>query len=284
MTDFQNVNPYRFVALDIDGTLINKEGEVPEKTRKAIEQLQKRGIIVTLATGRIWPSVICLVKSLQLRAPVILHNGALIREVGGKILYQNPLPAPLLQKIISLLEGWALDYLLCSLYEEEEQLFYPREPKHTWARSFLESYQEHSFLLEDFSLTGHTILRILVFGPRGGGEGLIKQLEEEELRILSFDGPRDSMYLEIFTAGCSKALGLEFLMKELHIQRDQLLVMGDNMNDLEMIQLAGCGVAMGTSPQILQDVADYVTLSAEEGGVGEALEQLILNERRWTTG
>lgn len=277
MTDFKGERPYRLIALDIDGTLVNRQGDVADKTLAAIHELHFKGIQVTFATGRIWPSVEYLVRRFHLILPVILHNGALIREVKGEaVLYRYALETPLFQKVLSLLEGLSFDYLICSLSQGKEHILYPEDLEHVWARSFLESYSDYSLSLDGLPLNGHSILRVLVFGEQKKVCDLKKRLKREDLKVLFFTGPWESAYMEIFKRGCSKATGLAFLVQRLGIQREEVLVIGDDMNDLEMIQYAGCGVAMGTAPGILQDAADYVTLSAEEGGVGEALQRLVL--------
>lgn len=277
MTDNIGDKKYRLVALDIDGTLINKKGEVERKTRRAIQELIERGIRVTLATGRIWQSVEYLVETLKLREPVILHNGALIQDVTSpRILYSLTVERPLIERLLSLLEESSLDYLICSICESSDHILYQREPDHIWARSFLKSYRDLVLPLKEISLLDHSILRVLVFGEVERVEELKAALEEEGLRVLFFSGPSKSGYMEVFKRGCSKAAGLHHLISEIGVNPEEVMAFGDAMNDLEMIQYAGCGVAMGTAPEALKEEADYVTLSAEEEGVGEAIERLIL--------
>lgn len=274
MIEKEKRHPYGLVAFDIDGTLINKKGQVPKKTLRAIGELKDRGIHITLATGRIWASVQYLIEGLDLKDPVILHNGALIQEVTGNIIYQLSMEEILLDKVLFYLKDLPLDYLLCSIYQGKDQILYPHEPKHKWACSFLKSYKEYvqplAYLSQDYS-----IIRVLVFGAKEEVLLLKNKLQEEGLKMLFFEGPSQSAYMEVFQRGCSKAMALAFLLEKLGLMAHEVMVFGDDLNDLEMIRFAGCGVAMGTSPRILKEEADYVTLSGEEGGVGEALERLL---------
>lgn len=271
-------NSYGLIAFDIDGTLINKKGEVLEKTKRAIGELLSRGIGVTLATGRIWPSVEYFVKTLRLKEPVILHNGALIRDIScNEILYSFSMEDTLKERLLLHLKDAGLDYLFCSIDGRGDHILYHRNPEHVWAQSFLKSYKNIVIQLESLSLENHSILRVLVFGEGERVEDLKNKLLEEGLKVLFFKGPSKSGYMEVFKEGCSKARGLDYLVQRMGLLPEETMVFGDDINDLEMIRYAGCGVAMSTAPRVLLEEADYVTLSAEEEGVGEALERLVLS-------
>lgn len=281
MTELKRDNPYGLIALDIDGTLINKKGEVLEKTKKAIQEILERGIKVTLATGRIWTSVEYLVKTLGLREPIILHNGALIRDiVRNTILCSFSIENPLKERLVLHLKEAGLDYLFCSVDGNSEHILYYQDPEHIWAQSFLKGYKDIVIQLEDFSLENCSLLRALVFGERKRVEALKRELEGEGLKALFFHGPTETGFMEVFQEGCSKAQSLEYLAERMGFKPEKIMAFGDDINDLEMIRYAGCGVAMGTAPAILLEEADYVTLSAEEEGVGDALEKLVLQEGR----
>lgn len=273
----------RLLAFDIDGTLLNREGKVNPAVRERIIALKDKGLYVTLATGRIWDSVVELKESLMLTEPLILHNGALIQEPeGGRIISARPIELAKNGALIEFLMAREPDSLFCSLCRGEDQILYHREPKHPWAKYFMESYPEQVAELDGRSLEKRPLLRILIYGELNSVQGLRDELQEKDwgLKLLFFPGPeRKNGYLEIFNQDCSKASGLQLLCQRLGVKPREIIAFGDDVNDLEMLEYAGLGVAMASAPSRVKDRADLVISSSTGDDLEGVLDRYLLNKK-----
>ena len=270
--------PVRLIALDIDGTLVGADLVIGERTQAAIGEAIRRGIAVSLVTGRMATSAVPFAEALGLTGPIVAQQGALIREMPGpgpkrvgKLLFHRPLRPEITSEIVS----WC--------YERDLTVHF----------NYLEwiiagSGEER---LEEFRLFSGNRLQVVPDIPARalgrvtkvvaiGNEDHGVDLQDEGRAHFSgkahvtLSHPR---FLEFMAPGISKAVGVRWLARRLGVELAQCLVVGDGYNDLEMIQEVGHGVAMPSAPAGVLAVARYVAPPVAEEGVAQIIEQVALD-------
>ncbi|MGD6941591.1 Cof-type HAD-IIB family hydrolase [Cytobacillus gottheilii] len=262
---------YRLLALNIDGTLLQSNGRLHKSTKEAIEYVQEKGIYVTLITSRSFPSAKKVAKALKLDTQIVTHRGAFIGKNIDKPVYVNRIAEEVTYDIIRFLEGFPCQirivhekFALANKYKLNHNLmaktvfssgdpvFYSQQFVESVSETILEEpvsppkievYFENSDDLED----ARTAIR-----------GMFSEVDMLKLNDLR---------LEIVSAGVSKLNGLLYLGEQLGIRSNQMVVIGDGMDDLEMIEAAGLGVAMGNAPAEVKNAADWLTRTNDQHGV-----------------
>jgi Cof subfamily protein (haloacid dehalogenase superfamily) len=275
---------YRLLALDIDGTLLKSNHKIDRSTRDAINYVKKKGVYVTLATGRNFPSAKKIAKDLKLDSILITHNGALIANSIDEPLYENRISAEKVRSVVKIVEKYDAHirllherYALGNQVQQKSQLvakmtmgigdplFYPV--------TFTEGLSEH---LEEKPMSVPKI-DIQFFQNEEKEEAYERLMEEvEDIDITA--STRCSF--EIVPNAVSKASGLQFLGKQLGISMKEMVAIGDFTNDIEMIRQAGLGVAMGNAPEAVQNAADWVTRSNDQHGVGYMVREVFRRQMK----
>jgi len=273
---------YRLLALDLDGTTIEL-GQMPSsRVRDAVASARRRGVRVVIATGRPYVSARRFQAGLELQTPLICYQGALVREVVDEqhTLLAEPLPEEPLVAVLDLAErrGWELN-----LYSED--FIYLAQMNHP------ESFYERWFGLPCVPVASLTdALKMM----RDGGTVPLKGMflgESEEIDRLTpevrerfgtcFAVVRShSLFSEITAPGVSKGSALAFLAGHYGIARGETIAVGDNGNDVAMIQWAGLGVAMSNATLEAIAVADWVAPPVTEDGVAALIDKFILQDEQ----
>lgn len=277
---------FRLVALDIDGTLVNSASRIPPENREAICQLIQQGIQVILVTGRRYETGAPIARELGLDLPVIFHNGALIRHaVTGKVEYHLPLPREVACQAIDILLNLHLDPILHYPLEPEGKrvvLGPLQQPNQPWLLAYLQ--RNHSLIrrvkdLKEVLDTPPT--HIMVGTEITQAEEVLRALKEalgDSARILETRYLRENLsYIDILHPDCSKKNALAFYTRKLGINPEEILAIGDNFNDLEMLEFSGKGIVMGNAPEPVLRLGFPVTDTNDRAGVAQALKQYILN-------
>lgn len=268
---------YKLIALDIDGTLLNNNREITEKTKQTIKSAISMGVKVVIATGRIIQSVKGLAKELGLQGEseyIITNNGCTIYDTKNySLLYEKSLKDKDLKEIYkryknedTTLEVHTLNGVLTeNINDHKEQI---------------NLFPEMEVLEKDFIndvIEDQKLIKILVKGQDEYiarlCESVPKELHEKYAVVRSLDHLLEFMY-----KGSSKAKGLEVLGDILDIEREEIIAIGDGINDLEMIEYAGLGVAMGNAKEEVKEIANYITKSNEDDGVAYVIERFILKD------
>ena len=269
---------YKLVAVDIDGTLLNDNKELTKETKRAINVATKLGVKVVITTGRIIQSVKELIEKLGLEGEeeyVIANNGCTIYNTKDySLVYEKSLKDENLKEVYkkykrkeTVIEVHTLNGILTEDISEHEHQ--------------INRYHDMEILQKDFQndkIEDQKLVKILVKGDEKYIEELTKvvprELHEKYAVVRSLDHLLEFMY-----KGSSKAKGLEVLGEILGIKREEIIAIGDGINDLEMIEYAGLGVAMGNAKEEVKKVANFITKSNEENGVAYTIEKFILNHR-----
>jgi Cof subfamily protein (haloacid dehalogenase superfamily) len=282
------------LALDLDGTLLDSRGNISERNRVAIDTARENGVHVALVTGRRFRDSRPVALELGLDVPLISHNGALTKHAATlQTVSVLPLPVAAARDALRVGRAAGADALLSDDHEGLGSLIYDHirggnsaaNRYITWARrihgeeegeravqqvSALEEYLDHDPIHLSFS----------------GGCEEMDQLEEvlktelgSTVKILSTKYlEQDFTLIDIVNAAASKGAGVAATAAELGAMREEIMAVGDNYNDLEMLLFAGTGVVMANAPLTLREIAGlHPTASNREDGVALAIEQFILN-------
>lgn len=263
---------YKLIIFDLDGTVVDQNLEIDSKDLRVIHAIQSQNIIVTIATGRILKAAAPFIEKLQVNHPVILYNGAVILDPRStEVLWEKRITREKADFVLELAQSHNLNPLL--YLKPSDDRFYVSE-----ITSAIERFMAKDGItcwvvdnLCDF-LTEDPI-KIMIISNR---EKLNRFREELETKVGGLSVVFSEVnYLEILPPGISKGSGLIKLCELLEVPMSEVVAFGDNMNDAEMIEEAGLGVAMGTGPQALKAKADFVTSSVDEGGIREILYEIF---------
>jgi Cof subfamily protein (haloacid dehalogenase superfamily) len=272
----------RLLVLDIDGTLAGPSNQITAPVLEAIQQVQQRGIAVAIATGRMYRSALRFHQAVGSTLPLMAYQGAFIKDPQTqRLLRHTPLPRHLALEILAYLAPLeARSDLSIHLYIDDQ--LHVRaiidDTKAYAERSGIEPVAAGDLaeLLNQNSAIDTTKLLTL-------SENV--DLLSEVLADLSQRYPTDDLYLtrsvEQFVEAthplAHKGEAVRYLAEELlDLSPSQVMTVGDNYNDLEMLRYAGIGVAMGDAPEPVKQGADWVAPGVEADGVAAALRQFLL--------
>ncbi len=265
--------PIQLIAIDLDGTLLNSQHQLTPRTQRVIQQAVRQGILIVIATGRTRsaPTANRIMSVLGLNAPGIFLQGLMVYNADGSVRHQQTMDTARAEAIIRFGEAHRLHFYGTS----GSNLFtHPQSP----FMEVLAKYQEpvpqevdsllhilaanpiNKFVFLEYPEKIEA-LRALLLPQMLGGESLLRTAPE---------------FLEILPPGVSKGVALARLIEELHIPREQVMALGDAENDIEMLQAAGIGVAMGNAMPHVKAIADFITLTNDEDGVAAAIEKFAL--------
>jgi hypothetical protein len=262
---------YRMLVSDIDDTLLTDDLQVTPGTREALARAVKRGVVVTLATGRMFASAKRIARQIELDVPIITYQGSLVKTLQDeKVLYERWLPAEAARIVFAFAEqrrihtqAYVDDRLFCS--EDNE-----------FSRSYSQltgvPYEVHPRIGE---LAGERVTKILLTGE----PAYLDRIREEiapQLDGIAYITKSKPHYLEFTHPEGTKAHAVKFLAERFGIGMEEVIAVGDGLNDVEMVQAAGLGVAVGNAVDALKRVADHITASNNEEGVRKLIETFLL--------
>ncbi|WP_412988588.1 Cof-type HAD-IIB family hydrolase [Pediococcus siamensis] len=286
------------IASDMDGTLLNEKMEISEENAAAIKQAQSEGVHFIVATGRQRAEAQPLIEQFGIQVPMITLNGAAVYDVDGKILDMVPLHRATVSQIMRELNLADLYYEVVTAdgvvsnsramhIQNLAQLLANLNPQTPFklavslasARvelmdiSYVDSYQE---LIDDQNVR---ILKIIAFATEGQ-----KRLQPVAAKInVKVDvaiTSSSASNIEINNVRAQKGIALQHYADELNIPMSQVMAIGDNLNDASMLKVADTSYAMGNAIPEIKQLANHLTVSNNENGVGKAiLEQLKTNRQ-----
>ena len=262
---------YRLVVVDLDGTARSRRLGVTPGVREAIAAARARGVRVCVATGRMWRSAGPWIRALGVDPPAILYNGGQVLDfASGRTLYERRLPAAAARAALELVHRDP--EVQPHLYIDDRVVV---ERPHPLTDAYTADDGLTAEVVPSFeSLLAADPYKVLVIGPRERVEVLQRAILGAGLPVHAVQS--EPVYLEILPPGVSKGEALRAMLAVLGLSATETIAIGDNWNDLEMIEAAGLGVAMGHAPEGVRAKADYVCGTAEEEGVREVIEQFVL--------
>ncbi len=274
----------KLVAMDIDGTLLTSSRTISPATRIAIRQVLDRGVRIVLVTGRSFSHARPFAEELGLPTPLILHNGALVKDLAGRVLQAHLLESETAREIIRRARRHQVD-LICFEDPEGEgrAVIESVAPQNEPLLRYLSRWQRPPERVPDlFRYVDHPVLALTTVDRWAKIERFADQLEREfggRARVLRTGyRRRDVMLLDVIAPHSSKARALDRLARQWGIAPSEIMVIGDNRNDLEMLAYAGLGVVMGNADEELKALGYYVTGTNDEDGLAQALRRFLLDE------
>jgi hypothetical protein len=272
--------PIRMIALDIDGTLVDDDLALGERTLSAISEALARDIRISLVTGRMTSSALRFAATLGLRDVVVGYQGALAREMPvradrvGRLLRHIPLPAAVARDAVAWSRKMGLDPHASHL----EQLIIPADdPLVDDYSAFLGTVAVRVPDLERW--IQHPITKIVAVGAAGRPNALLRDARDR-FRGLADATVAHPRFLEFVAPGVSKGQAVRWLARRHGVPLGQVLTIGDQLNDIEMLAAVGHGTAMPQAPAEVLEAARYVAPPLIEEGAGEVIARLALASRR----
>ncbi|HEY7357981.1 MAG TPA: HAD family hydrolase [Ktedonobacterales bacterium] len=274
--------PYKLLMLDIDGTLLNDEGKITPRTRRAVAAAQAAGVVVALATARRHFSASVFAADLGLNGPVASYDGALIRLYpSGERWHSSPLAAAIGQAAVDIITRHGLQPLAQFDQDDGEHILTgPASGDTPWSSLYFTIFaaQLERHPLDELCAGERDPLRVVAFGPEDRLEQIAAALEHLPCQLyLNPRGSYDSAELSVMSPTTSKGDALSILSSRLQLAPEQIMALGDSFNDLSMLRLAGLGIAMGQAPPEVRAVAHALTLPNTLDGAAIAIERYLLN-------
>lgn len=269
----------RLLILDIDGTIAPRSNQVTVRVKRCLQEVQAQGIRIALATGRMFHSALPFHRTIASDLPLIAYNGAWIKDPFTDTLHwEFALPTAIALEILDYLESspWH-PYLDIHCYYDDR--LYVREIT-TETEQYVHRSGVKPHPVGDLRpIIAQTTIKLLAISPDSMiMQSLIQALRERFGHTEIHFTQSTDIYLEITHAQANKGLAAQYLVEDLlGLSAQQVLAIGDNFNDRELLRYAGFGIAMGDAPDEVKQLADWVTADAEADGVAIAVEKWILN-------
>jgi Cof subfamily protein (haloacid dehalogenase superfamily) len=282
--------PVKLIALDIDGTLLDSHWLVSEANRKAIAEAARRGIEVALVTGRRYDFAMPVARQLytpltSLNLTMIVNNGALIRSNDGRTHLRHLLPQRVADQVLRLTKPWREGAAVIFDRPAENQLMLERlDPDDSLRYAYYSRNKQFIGLANPLEacLTEDPI-QVMLSGkvaPMRDAERALRGAEfaqEFALAVTMYEA-RDFAMIDVLNPICSKGASLAEWAALRGLAREEVMAIGDNHNDLEMLTFAGIPVVMGNSVPELKTYGWHETRTNDESGVAHAIEQFALRE------
>ncbi|MDQ3820501.1 MAG: Cof-type HAD-IIB family hydrolase [Acidobacteriota bacterium] len=288
--------PVRLLALDLDGTLLNSRGELSERNLEAIDAARSQGVRVALVTGRRFRDVRPLALKMGLDVPVISHNGALTKHARTlETVSVALLPLNAALEVLRIGRSAGADALVSDDPVGAGVLVYDHmsDDNEALAKYIAWSRRIHGDEAEEavrrveslLDYLDHAPVHMTFSGPLARMKSLEERLHSElegSVKILGTFYPKmDFALLDVLHPEVSKGAGVRAAAREQGLGREEVMAIGDNFNDLEMLEYAGTSVLMGNAEAALREqlrglAGFHATATNDEDGVALAIEKFIL--------
>jgi Cof subfamily protein (haloacid dehalogenase superfamily) len=274
--------PIRLIAIDIDGTLLDTKVQLSEENRAALRRAHEAGIEIVLGTGRRHKFALPIAEKLGFDLCLISSNGAVTRSLQGDLFHQDLLPLHTALKLCRLMSDYH-DYMVLTFDREGSGAIICES--HERLYGVIQRWMEKNSLYIEYI---SPIEKALVTDPIQAmfcasielSKAMLQRLEASDFRQdftllrTQYDW-RDLCIMDLLNAGCSKGHALERWCNYRGIDRSEVMAIGDNYNDIEMLTFAGYPVIMQNASEELKQNGWTVTLHCDEHGVAAAIEQAL---------
>jgi Cof subfamily protein (haloacid dehalogenase superfamily) len=275
----------RLIALDIDGTLLDSRWQLPEANRVAILEATRRGIEVALVTGRRYDFAMPIAHQLDSALTLIVSNGALIRSKEGRTHLRHLLPKQTAAQVLHLTTEWREGSAVIFDRERENQLMLESlDPDDSLRYAYYSRNLQFIGLARPLeSCLTEDPIQVMLSGriaPMREAEARLRAsdlAQEFRLAVTCYEH-KDFAMIDVIPTGCSKGSSLAEWASLRGIAREEILAIGDNHNDLEMLSFAGIPVVMGNSVPELKTYGWHETGTNDQNGVALAIEHFAFGE------
>ncbi|MGJ8453882.1 Cof-type HAD-IIB family hydrolase [Pseudothermotoga sp. U03pept] len=269
----------KLICIDLDGTLLNDEKKISHKDKEAIETARRHGIYVTIFTGRNYYAAFPYLQELGIEIPVVFQNGALIATPSASEIFRMiTLDSKIAAQTVELCKEYGLYPVVYESFFSKQDMIVEKNYQGAFENYF--RFNQHRIKkIERLESLLHAVQEIAEVAVVGKDE-LIKALlldlqnhtsEFTPVKNQNIDG---ETFMEIFGKNVGKEIALDFLLEFFDLELSQVAYIGDNYNDLKIMQRVGFPVAMANAPEDVKDVARFVTSSNNDSGVSLAIEKI----------
>lgn len=264
--EVQNMSNIKAIVLDLDGTLLKKDGTVSKHIKKSLFNIMESGIKVFLATGRPVSTSVPIHQELGLETPLICLNGALVFDrKAKKVLDYSPIPLNHVTTTKSKVINSAVA-MICQTYRANYEVI-----------NLIGKKIERNWPVEKpkgFPIIDEPVLKLkILFKDRESTELIYRELEPL-LQVSNWGS-----WFEVTAKNVSKWESIKKQLEYFNINENEVMAFGDGMNDLELLSNAGVGVVMENASPIVKEHANYSTLSNEEDGIAFFLNKFWSGNR-----
>jgi len=275
------LNDIKMIVIDIDGTLLDPEGEITERTRAAVQEARQAGIVVTLATARRYCNTVQIARELDLECSLIVSDGAMIAGYPqATVMQTHPLRSQVARQAVELFVRYNLQPVVHPDTGLQEEIWTgPIDKDNLWLEAYFSVYTEqvHRMPYEKLGAGHPDPLRVVTFDTEEAIAAVIPGITALDCSWNTIKrGTYGCAEITVMDPRCSKASGVMTLARAMDIPLQEILAIGDNNNDIPMLQVVGWGVAMGQAPTSVKAVAQAVTGSNAEDGAAQAIETYAL--------
>ena len=268
------MHKYKLLALDLDDTLLDSGGKIPEASKRAIKLARQIGVKVIFATGRMFASALPFARELEIEDYLITYEGALVKHtITNQVLQHLPVPLDLAIATLDMMEIYDchinvylddIPYIARKTKESEIYMAISKIPMVEVGNlaNFLRQRKEEP-------------TKIVVVAPEAMNDQLLSQFRAVFGKKMHIAKSKPN-FLEISHPLGNKGDALAVMAKHYNLTREEIIAVGDSYNDLEMINYAGLGVVVENARLEIKARADYVCSSNDECGVAEVVARFIL--------
>jgi hypothetical protein len=275
----------RLIALDLDGTLVNSRWEISEKDLQALAAASVRGIQIVVVTGRRAGAAAPYVAKIPFPVTLISSNGARIHSPAGEVVYQNFLPRDIALQVLEIVQVYRPYTVVVFDLPGRGQVTMEdcavSEGPLGW---YLRTNRDHLLLVPDLTAAVRSDpVQLMIGGPPArieGAETLLRQSPAAPRVQLTWTKypERHIGIFDIMNRGCCKGEALKIWAARCAIPANEVMAIGDNLNDLEMLEFAGLPVVMGNRIDGLHRPGWAITSPCDASGVASAIEKYLLKD------
>jgi Cof subfamily protein (haloacid dehalogenase superfamily) len=280
----------RLLAVDVDGTLLDSRGRLPPGHRAALAEADAAGVAIALVTGRSFHFARPVAEALELGVTLIVNNGAAVKAPSGKTLQRSVLPRSTALSVLA--STAAFEDSVAIVFDrqpgdEERQIVFERMD---WTHPQRSRYYavNRAFIAESSPLAAALTedpIQVMFNGavePMRSLADMLRRLpmaHDLSVAVTEYEA-RDFSLVDVNAAGCSKGSTLARWAATIGVRADEVMAVGDNLNDVEMLEYAGTPVLMGNAAPTLMGRGYHVTGSHDDNGLADAIRRFALSADR----
>lgn len=273
-----NALDIQLLVLDIDGTIAGQSNDIREPVKQAIRSAQAKGIQVAIATGRMYCSALRFHQEVGSTLPMLAYQGAWIQDPATQKIYQHlPVSRTTAEQLLDHFETEPLRSLLSVHFYINDQLYVREVTPET--KLYAKRADIQLIPVGDLRKTLSTDpTKVLALSDDTAIiEQLLGNLRTKYTPAELYLTKSVATFFEATNPAANKGMAVRYLAEELlGLSAQNVMAIGDNFNDVEMLEYAGLGVAMGNAPADVQAIAQWVAPSVEEDGAAVAIEEFVL--------
>lgn len=274
---------FRLLALDVDGTLTDPGGRLRPLVAERVRAARAAGLRIVLCTGRRYRTSLPLIEALELEGPIVIHNGVLVKDAcSGLTLEHTYLPGEVYDRALAIMRRFGSPLVYVDRYHDGiDLLCEPAQRIHAFQAEYL---QDNADVVRTVDCLGASAPESVVMMSCMADEAGLVSLRSEVERALAgrvrtnflMNKSYRGFILEVVSSASGKWPALCALARSEGIAAGEIVAVGDDHNDVEMVDRAGLGIAMGNAVDAVKRVADHVTASNDDDGLARAIERFVL--------